>query len=511
MKEWKLISALFLSAIIFRILHYLAFSGEIVAGLDQIANITLGRKFASGDFYGVLDTYWTPVYPFLIGIVTFFINDIILPALMISIVAGSLAIPVTYFLVRQSYGKREAVIAAVIAVFYPHLVNSSVFTIGTENVYLLWIIGALIIGSKALEKDSARDFLLTGILVGLAYLTRPEAFGYVFFFAPLIFIKHLANKRAFSRRFFMQLGAFFLGFALLAAPYLFYLRSETGSWKISAKVDKNFADGKYSDEFLQKLDEEEAAAAKSLKQKGKDVAKIVVANTMEIHKNFPYLVPIFLLMLAALGLFGRHWEKRRLYREIYLILFCILTILGYAASVIQTRYLFILLPIFFGWIACGILQLERWLNASLRSWSPNKFHYPVNSKSFFILCLLLIYFYVLPLNLFMLSRDAPVEERDAGLWLKENGKKAPLIMSDSVRPVFYAEGKRLPLATAEINEISAQMKEKQIDYLVVSERSIKRKQFLEGLTETLQNSPEFELIYQKNEQSDSKISIFKLK
>lgn len=477
--------------------------------------IVLARRFASGDFYGVLDTYWTPLYPILVGIVTYFINSLVLPSVIVSIIAGTLAVPLTYYLVRQSYGRREAVIAAVLAVFFPHLINSF-FGLGTENVYLLWIIGALIIGWKGLKRDSAIDYLSTGILLGLAYLTRPEAIGYPIFFVFLVFCKNLRRRKLFARNSLLQIAALLLGFTVLAAPYIFHLRSATGAWTISGKAEINTTASEYLNESAQENNDSAAVAPTSRSQAVKAIIKNIALNLFTIHRDFPYLLPILLLALVALGLFGERWDKERLKREAYLISFCLLTFVGYAAAVVQTRYFYVLLPIFFGWIACGILRLERWLSESIQNLTPNKAAYLFNSKVFVILCIILVYVYVFPINFFVRSEDkawktVAFEERNAGLWLKENGKPSPLVFSVSFRPIFYAEGKSLSPKTKDIGEILAQIKERKVDYVVTSERSLKRHSYLDGFPENLPSASDFELIYEKTERDGYKISIFRVK
>ena len=108
-------------------------------------------------------------------------------------------------------------------------------------------------------------------------------------------------------------------------------------------------------------------------------------------------------------------------------------------------------------------------------------------------------------------QEVAYEERAAGLWLKEHSKTLPLIFSASRRPVFYAEGRQLSPSKRDLHEILAEIKTSRVDYVVTSDRSLKRNPYLSGLTDILQNSPEFELVYQQEEYPGYKIFIFKLK
>ncbi|MEQ1764115.1 MAG: glycosyltransferase family 39 protein [Pyrinomonadaceae bacterium] len=500
MKERTTVFLLFLSALAFRVIHYVLFSNDLVVGGDQMQNILLARKFASGDIYGVLHTYWTPLYPLLIGVVSVVIDSLVTPSLILSILSGSLAAPVVYYFVKQSYGAREGLIAGAISIFYPHLINSF-FWLGTENIFLVIITGALIVGWKALVEDRIAYYALNGALVGAAYLTRPEGIGYIGYFALLVLGRSLWVRPFSGTNLLLRVGALFLGFFILAAPYLYYLRSETGAWTVSAKSDVNFASGIYSEGAQEYVDEYDS------------IPKVFAYNLFEIHKAFPYLFPPLLMILVALGLFGERWDRERFWREGYLILFFLMTLAGYAITVVQTRYLFVLLPILFGWSACGVVQLQKWLHGSIENWWPGKGNL-AEARLFVPVCLALMYLYVMPLNSFLQSSEKAwqtlaYEERDAGLWLKQNSEQSPLVFSASLRPVFYAEAKQLTPKSSDSAEVLYQIHNCSVDYVITGERSLKRNPYLKDLPDALLSSPNFKLVYEENVYPGYKISIFK--
>lgn len=498
---------LFAVAFVFRTINYLAFSEHLIVGSDQINNILLARRLAAGDFSGVLDRYWTPLYPILIGSITNLTDSIILPSLIISLFASSLAVPLVYYLTKQFYSNKEAIIAAIIAVFYPHLINSF-FGIGTENIYLLILIGAILTGWKALRKSSRSFYLLTGILLGLAYLTRPEAFAYPLFFVVVKIGRDLWTGNGFGSNSKKQIAVLLLGFMIFAAPYLIFLRSATGGWTISGKAEVNTIVGEPLDEGdgFDTSQGEEKFQYDSIRQ----IIKYFVHNLIIVHKNFTNLVPLMLVGFMVIGLFGEPWSRERFYREVYLILFVLMTVVGYALAVVQTRYFYVLLPIFFVWIAHGMIKFEKWFRNTLKKLFPER-QFEINSWAFAAVILLFIYIQVLPINIFMrstLKESAGYAEREAGLWLKSHGKPAPLVFSATMRPVFYAEGTQLPPKTQNLDEIFAEIKNKQVDYVVFTVNSLERNPYLKDLPKKLQESPEFELIYAK-QQNDNKVLIYR--
>jgi len=514
MKNYRIPLILSSAALIVRLFYYFLYAKDEVIGKDASTYVRLARHLANGDFSAGFNAFWTPFYPLLVASVGVFTDSLMLPAVIISIITGTLAVPAVYYMVKQSYSRREAVIAATIAVFYPHLLTAT-FNYGTENVYLLFLTFALILGWNGLTKNSTINFFVVGLLLGCAYLTRPEAVGYLLFFAPIIFLKNFKEQGLFSRNSFKSLSVLVLGFALLAAPYIIYIRSETGGWSISPKFKAHIGATTFSDTEFDKTftPVPKSQPSPPTGNAAKQLIKAFLHNLEGTHRSFPNLFPPFLLIFIALGLFRSHWNVSRFRREIYLLYFCALTIICYALTIVEVRYFYILLPILFGWTACGIVAMEDWLRESLQNSSVGKLF--ANKYIFPALCLTFIIFYTLPLNSFMRSSDgawqfSQYEQRTAGLWLKENAKPAPIVMANEFRPAFYAEGKFVPLYSDNINEVLAEVFAKQVDFLVIDERNTKPTSQLSSLLNEPQNTPQFTPVYQANEHEGYKIVIYRV-
>jgi 4-amino-4-deoxy-L-arabinose transferase-like glycosyltransferase len=513
MKNYRIPLILWLTALIVRLFYYLLYAKNEVVSNDASTYIKLARYLAAGDYSAGFHAFWTPFYPLLIASVGLFSSSLMLPPVIVSIITGSLAVPATYYLVKQSYSQREAMIAAAIAVFYPHFLIST-FGYGTENIYLLLLTFALIIGWNGLIKNSLANFFVVGLLLGCAYLTRSEAVGYLLFFAPLIFLKNFKEQGLFSRNSAKNVAVLVLGFALLATPYVMYIRSTTGSWSISPKFMAHIGGTNFSDtKFDKNFNPAPKPQAIPTEGTGKILIKSILFGSQSAHKSFPNLFPPFLLIFAGLGLFRTKWSESRFRREMYLLSFCVLTVLGYIITIVEVRYFYVLLPVLFGWMACGIVEMEDWLHESLQHLPFGKLF--SNKYIFPALCLTFILFYTLPLNSFMRSSDgawqfSQYEQRNAGLWLKENAKPAPIVMSNDFRPAFYAEGKYVPLYSDNINQVLAEAFAKQVDFLVIDERNIKQTSPLSSLLNEPQNSPQLEFVYQATEREGYKIVIYRV-
>lgn len=508
MKERRTVLVLFVAALVFRVVVCLIFANDIIPGSDQMQEIMLGRNLANGDLYGVLDTYWAPLYPILIGIVSLVIDSPVIPAALVSILAGSLVVPLTYILALQSYERRVALVAGTLAIFFPHLINS-VLTLGSENVYVILLISALIVAWNAVKRNSMIQHLATGVILGLAYLTRPEAIGYPIYFVLITLVHNYRYKRSFAKESMPQATVLLLGFLLFAAPYLLYLRSETGRWTLSGKTEINSLLAKVGDS-----PEREQIAESATPKSVRIFVKYFLINLTEFHKAFPSLLPPALLLLLGLGLFRDGWGNSRREREIYLLLFCVVTLAGYAAAVVQLRYFYVLLPVLFGWIACGIVNFSVWVTHTFKRGGGTIENGTPGSNVVIALVLVAIYLYLLPLNLYTSSTErlwetGGYEEREAGLWLKKNVTPNSLIFSASRRPAFYSGARQLPPKTSDLDENVATIKHQKADYVVTSERSLKRNPYLKDLAETLRNDPEFDLVYEFDRKEGYGVRIFK--
>ena len=144
---------------------------------------------------------------------------------------------------------------------------------------------------------------------------------------------------------------------------------------------------------------------------------------------------------------------------------------------------------------------------------PERKLHTFRSAAFVGLVLLLVYVYVFPINFYIRStnsawQSAAYEERDAGQWLYENGRKKPRIFSASFRPVFYSRGSHIFTEEEQHDQIIKFIEESNVDYVVDSERLYKKHSHLREFGKTLRTNPNLELIYHRNDQPGYAISIY---
>jgi WD40 repeat protein len=108
-------------------------------------------------------------YPALIALFIPFFRNGVLAARIISIIAGVGLPLIIYKLARHYIKKIEALAAALFVLFTPLCVRMSMITM-SESIYVFWLFLGLLFFARRKELSS-------GVLMGLAAITRPEALG----------------------------------------------------------------------------------------------------------------------------------------------------------------------------------------------------------------------------------------------------------------------------------------------------------------------------------------------
>jgi hypothetical protein len=92
---------------------------------------------------------------------------------LVGIGAGTVTIPVVFFLGRRLAGSRVGALAAALCATYPLLIAAD-GSLRSESLFALLVTGSLLAALRARERPDARRLAALGVLVGLASLTRGE-------------------------------------------------------------------------------------------------------------------------------------------------------------------------------------------------------------------------------------------------------------------------------------------------------------------------------------------------
>lgn len=504
---------------------------------DGVYYTILGERFVSGDFGGGISAYWSPLYSVLTGISSLFFSDREFAGRFVSLVAGALLILPGYALIETFFGRTVAYIGTVLLVFHPFLIKSSGWVM-TESLYTLVFTTCLLIGWNALTKGEPLKFLVTGLLLGAAYLIKPEAIGFVVLMLVFTLAAGLLSSGISIRRSGINCSTLLFGFLLVFTPYFIFLHEKTGQWTLSQKIAVNLPAADYEGEFLgltsdggitmkdriwgddYQTEYRTGTAAVprepfSFARLRSDAAilgtKAATLVKKQIRDYFPAILPLPFLILAIAGLFTRPWTRARAAKEAYLFSFAACTLAGYAASTVELRYLFPIIPILIAWAANGIAEFSYWFVST-----ANEIFGAVRriSPTFVTVCVLILSLGSLtPLFLSIFKpddiRNVAFEERDAGSWIKNNSElKKPLIMSSNITAAFYAEARHLYLPAEDLPTIVEYARRRQADYLLFSERRMgDAPAFLDEKNAALKG---LRLVYHDDRHADNEILVYRV-
>jgi 4-amino-4-deoxy-L-arabinose transferase-like glycosyltransferase len=516
--------------------------GESVIGWDGVYYANLGREIVSGNVYDGISAYWSPLYSFLAGIFSLFFQDTEFAGRFVSLIAGTLLVIPVYYLIRDFYDSITAYLGTILVVIHPGLIRSSMWVM-TESLYILIFTIGILTAWYAFVYGRRRDFLVTGILFGLAYLLKPEAIGFLGLFYVLLIGSKLFDSHFSFRHALNNYLLLLLFFSIFFLPYVAFLYQKTGHLTISQKLLNNFTVVDYGKGSLELINNGQITMKDQLfgdiykteKQnfensssnnptridspptylRFRGLLSTTLGNLKKLVKDFtpevfPY--PILFIFLIIIGFFYKPWTRSRTIKEIYLFSFVVSTYIGYAATVIQVRYLYPLLPIFIAWLAYGIVQLSDWTTNSLSNLLQHKRKINKTFVQFLVLLFLsAVLVYSIPSQLQLESRESlPFEEKQAGLWIKNQSEKPVLIMSHSPIVAYYARANHLFLPNEDFSTVLEYAKRKNVDYLVFSKRRFKDTPKFSSTDEQIINK-QLKLVYQDTQSANNEIFIYQLR
>ncbi|HME44868.1 MAG TPA: glycosyltransferase family 39 protein, partial [Syntrophorhabdales bacterium] len=193
--------------------------------MDGVAYAQIAEHFASGAFGEALKNIFPPFYPLVISLFRVVVPDMELAGRLASLVCGLLLVYGAYLALKRFLGSAKALWGAFFIAVHPYLIGCSAQVLSESLATLLFAATVFFFFVGYTEKSSWR-ITLSGFLLVLTYLTRPE---YVVYYVP--FGAFLVYRRRLSHT-----AALFAPFMLLGLAYIVYLRVATGLWIVSGKA-----------------------------------------------------------------------------------------------------------------------------------------------------------------------------------------------------------------------------------------------------------------------------------
>lgn len=195
--------------------------------------LSISSQMAQGHWeQAFLDSYH-PLYSFLIQAIARFTGNPEFVGIVISVVAGSLCVCALYAFLRQIWSIEVATVGAFLLAIHPYSIRFSA-SVQSEALYMLLFVGSAALLLWVLDRPRVGSAVALGVVVGFAYLTRPE--GAMVGLLGALAVATLWLRKVWSGPTALRVWAGVLvGFALVALPYIFSLRWVTGVWQLSQK------------------------------------------------------------------------------------------------------------------------------------------------------------------------------------------------------------------------------------------------------------------------------------
>ncbi len=430
LNERKLL--LLLLGITFGIRLYAVLMAQGIA-FDSAEYGFIARDFLKGHFAKGLSSPAPPFYSFLIFLFSPDTTLVEMTGRLLSLFFGTLAIIPLFYLVKGAVGQREAIFSALFYSFHPYLVTYSGMLL-TEATYWGLLILSVYFFWTGLKKGKVWRMTLSGSLLGLAYLTRPEGIGYVLVYMIWIVVDGGLKKGWFRK--LIHIGVLTLTISIFVIPYIIYIHQETGRWLITKKAvevqsqllnwveERNDRSPEISPERIK------SAEAPKIEEKGptvlemaRNVARYIFFTTYHYLRAFHFSLWLFLF-------FGLIRSCRRVIAyELFLaslVLFHLFSLSTFTASTLRFSVPIISLSLL--WAGTGTFEIKRYLE-KIKISNPEK-----------VVFLLIIFAILIQLPQSLRpERRHRAEQKRIGLWLKHNTPPDAIIMSNSPHEAFYAD------------------------------------------------------------------------
>lgn len=429
---------------------------------DGVIYIEAARHFWEREWGEGLASFYPPLFPWMIASVYPLVRDWELAGQFWPLVLSVLMLLPLFALLRTIYGSRVAHMALLFYGISPYLARLSL-EVRTELPYTFFLVSALYLFQRGMDRGNLLAFFSTGLSSALAYLIRPEGAGLI-----IVGVSFLVYRRWIMERLEkcgLKAAVLILGFVIFSTPYILYLRWDTGSWTISRKtgliVSMALAKHGVDLEDASMMESDQVSLVHFIaSQPLVYFRKVLVDAFRSLGFYFEALHYSYLPFLFIGWFFffrGRFWEKSD-----FLFLVLVTFYLGtFALLYVTRRYGIPLAALSLGWVAVGFV--------AMRDYFDNRW----GKRGVVLTGIVLFLFTIgtLPKTLHAIGADKS-HFKEAGLYLR--GKQGePTIVTTNGRVAFYARGQNRVLVE-DVETLPAFLGKGKGDYLAVEAEIFER-------------------------------------
>ena len=433
---------------------------------------------------------FNPLFSLLIAGMSFITPNYELAGRLVVLILGALLPLPVFGIASRLFNPRIGLIAAVLTLLHPVLVNLS-FTVYSEGPYATLFLSSVYLVLIALQRASTKAWVAVGVAFGLAWLMRGEASA-AFVIAMLFALT--ATEGEWTARCKRAMIAITF-FAILALPEVIFIYKSSGKVRLEAKSTIFFYTGKrilaaeshpdreyespggelevpssaQNVESWQPWEEKWAFYGIDSRFKGmgfpmrphaevlretqlrlKDlvllVAKGARQNTQFLFQRLSsdWLGAPLLPALALLGAFRRPWRGRQAASRLFVMLVASAPVVAtFVALWNEPRYYFIFVPLLSIWAANGLYEMGLWARSSSEAAGWKFVARPVVSHLLIpgIMASIIVIGpvkKVRKLESFEEGASSARVEKEVGLWIARQQKHSVRIMDLSIPLAYHA-------------------------------------------------------------------------
>lgn len=457
-KTWKIL--LLLLAIAFSLRLFLVIFPEVIYN-DGTEYVRYAKQILSGNWKG---SKAPPLYPVLIALASQLTSNFELAGIWVSVIFGTLTLLPVFFLGKAIFNEKVGILSALFAVVHPFLYLSS-GSVLTESVYHFLLPMAVLFSWRVFREGRFWDIFLFSLFTALAYLTRPEALGYLFVFSFwILFIPPSGEARGWVKRVSI-LFIMVVCFLAFSFPYLRLLKEETGRWEISKKFSISL--GSISEEEsvpIENFTRAKKITLISFLKEPLTVVKRIVLGWFQSLYMFQRGFHPLLFLLAVLGFVwsikGAASRKGSLYLLSYFIFYFAFLLPFFW---VVRRYTSLISTLALPWASLGFIGLTGWISKRLKE-EKWKTVFPT-------LLLIVILVVVFVQGRVTHGRQHRIIQREVGLWMKDNLPRDGKVMSRLPQEAFYAEMDWIRIPKGSYDEIMEIVQARGVRYILIDEKA----------------------------------------
>jgi 4-amino-4-deoxy-L-arabinose transferase-like glycosyltransferase len=487
------------------------------AAPQEIRYITVALGLFDGSAFEMTGTRFPaiiqpPFYPALVALASWLIPDPLVAARGISILAGSLIVLPVAALTSRVLGRRAATRAAWLIAVHPLLCHISGISM-TEPTFGLLVACAGYVFLRAGEGKSGFHLPLGGgLLLGLAFLTRPEGLAYLGTGSLLLFWSLWRSHRRSLTTAVVAFSLVAAGFLALTIPYGVWLKEKTGRWMLAPKavmsqahnsimtlgVEEGWTEPYGTTLFYERvkfgLNEDRTDLRSSVALRGlgllpnsegfeanqidvtdvvnsSHLVKVVTRNLYQLYVEtlkYGLVMPSFLIALLGLGITAQPWSRGARRRGNLLLLIWLLSGGSWLVSYVQPRFLYPSILFLTPWIAAGWTRVEDWIRSSFFPGNPGPESIPGRALTGLMALVVAIGSLIHAIPPTQELGSTWHEHAEAGRRMREMGIESGTVMALTPAVAFYSGLKFEVMPYSSLADMLQYARYKSADYLVAS-------------------------------------------